>query len=114
MRNMLVEGGKTFMSDNVDGLTNTSFSVQKAYIDSLNSEMDQYNYVLGVSKEAKFTPWTLLGWLITAFAISLGAPFWFDLLNKMMQVRNTVRIPISSGKSTDPSGQVETNTKAVG
>ena len=29
----------------------------------------------------------LLGWIITAFAISLGAPFWFDMLNKLMKVR---------------------------
>ena len=28
------------------------------------------------------------GFLITAIAISLGAPFWFDLLNKMMQLRS--------------------------
>lgn len=33
----------------------------------------------------------LLGWLLTAFAISLGAPFWFDLLNKFMVIRSTVR-----------------------
>lgn len=28
----------------------------------------------------------LLGWMITALAISLGAPFWFDLLRKVMQI----------------------------
>ncbi len=33
----------------------------------------------------------LLGWLLTALAISLGAPFWFDLLNKFMVIRSTVR-----------------------
>ena len=33
----------------------------------------------------------LFGWLITAFAISLGAPFWFDLLNQFMVVRSTVK-----------------------
>ncbi len=33
----------------------------------------------------------LLGWLLTAFAISLGAPFWFDLLNKVMVIRSTVK-----------------------
>ena len=32
-----------------------------------------------------------VGWIITAFAISLGAPFWFDLLNKIMIIRSTVR-----------------------
>jgi hypothetical protein len=32
-----------------------------------------------------------LGWLITAFAVMLGAPFWFDVLNKFMVVRSTVK-----------------------
>lgn len=31
------------------------------------------------------------GWLITALAVSLGAPFWFDVLNKFMIVRSTVK-----------------------
>jgi hypothetical protein len=31
---------------------------------------------------------SLLGWIISALAISLGAPFWFDLLNKLMKLRN--------------------------
>lgn len=30
---------------------------------------------------------TLVGWLITALAISLGAPFWFDTLNKLSNLR---------------------------
>src|SRR5262249_35083996 len=37
------------------------------------------------------TGWSSLGWLVTAFAISLGAPFWFDLLNKVMVIRGTVK-----------------------
>jgi len=32
-----------------------------------------------------------LGWLLTALAISLGAPFWFDMLNKLIVVRSTVK-----------------------
>jgi hypothetical protein len=32
---------------------------------------------------------TILGWMITAIAISMGAPFWFDLLKKIINVRNT-------------------------
>ncbi|NOQ25482.1 MAG: hypothetical protein GQ564_08985 [Bacteroidales bacterium] len=31
----------------------------------------------------------LLGWVLTAMAISLGAPFWFDLLDKIMKLRGT-------------------------
>jgi len=31
----------------------------------------------------------LLGWIITALAMSLGAPFWFDLLQKVVNIRST-------------------------
>jgi hypothetical protein len=34
---------------------------------------------------------TIPGWLMTAAALSLGAPFWFDTLNKFMVVRSTVK-----------------------
>ena len=37
------------------------------------------------------------GWLITALAVSLGAPFWFDMLNKIMIVRSTVKPSEKSG-----------------
>ena len=33
----------------------------------------------------------LVGLLVTGFAISQGAPFWFDVLNKFMVVRSTVK-----------------------
>jgi hypothetical protein len=33
----------------------------------------------------------LLGWTLTALAISMGAPFWFDLLNKVIVIRSTVK-----------------------
>ena len=33
----------------------------------------------------------LCGWIITAGALSLGASFWFDTLNKFMVVRNTIK-----------------------
>jgi hypothetical protein len=46
-------------------------------------------------------PWWLtapLGWLLTALAISLGATFWFDLLNRLVNIRHGMRKPeVSSG-----------------
>jgi hypothetical protein len=33
----------------------------------------------------------ILGWLLTALAVSMGAPFWFDLLNKFIVIRSTVK-----------------------
>jgi hypothetical protein len=33
----------------------------------------------------------IVGWFVTAFAIMLGAPFWFDVLNRFMVVRSTIK-----------------------
>ena len=48
--------------------------------------------------DARRVPSTLAEWLLkiagillTGFAISQGAPFWFDLLNKFMVIRSTVK-----------------------
>jgi hypothetical protein len=42
--------------------------------------------------QVKEHPFPILGgWLLTALAASLGAPFWFDLLNKIMVIRSTVK-----------------------
>jgi hypothetical protein len=38
-----------------------------------------------------FLGWSVFGWLITACAVSLGAPFWFDMLNKFIVVRSTIK-----------------------
>ncbi len=47
-------------------------------------------------KTDRFEVWNdlfgpLLGWLFTAFAATMGAPFWFDVLNKVMVIRSTVK-----------------------
>ncbi len=39
----------------------------------------------------------LMGWLLTALAVSFGAPFWFDVLNKIMVIRSTVKPGEKSG-----------------
>jgi hypothetical protein len=38
----------------------------------------------------------LVGWLLTAFAISLGAPFWFDLVNKFTNLRASGPTPATA------------------
>ena len=35
----------------------------------------------------------LIGWVLTAAAVSLGAPFWFDLLGRVAKLRGTGRRP---------------------
>jgi hypothetical protein len=46
-----------------------------------------------------FGPSTILGWIITALAASLGAPFWFDLLNRFVNVRASGKAPEEEPKS---------------
>lgn len=36
------------------------------------------------------------GWLLTIVAVSLGAPFWFDILNRTVNLRNAGRPPVVS------------------
>jgi hypothetical protein len=41
----------------------------------------------------------LFGWFMTILAISLGAPFWFDTLNKFMAIRSAGKAPEERQKS---------------
>jgi hypothetical protein len=45
--------------------------------------------LIGDSWDLLYAHW--LGWLLTAMAISMGAPFWFDTLNRLMVIRSTVK-----------------------
>jgi hypothetical protein len=31
--------------------------------------------------------WTIIGWIISALAVSMGAPFWFDTLQRLLNLR---------------------------
>jgi hypothetical protein len=45
----------------------------------------------------------LLGWVLTGVAISFGAPFWFDLLNKVANLRAAGRRPDSTVNAASPN-----------
>jgi hypothetical protein len=53
--------------------------------------------------EPNTEPWYLhfLGWFLSAVAISLGAPFWFDQLNKLMNIRNAGKKPAKGDSQPD-------------
>jgi hypothetical protein len=42
---------------------------------------------------------TIVGWVLTITAASLGAPFWFDMLNKLVNLRLVGDRPQSSAKT---------------
>jgi hypothetical protein len=46
-------------------------------------------------------PEVFLGWILTVFALSMGAPFWFDLLNKIMNIRNAGKSPDEKSKGPE-------------
>jgi hypothetical protein len=41
----------------------------------------------------------IVGWILTALAASLGAPFWFDVLNKIMSIRSAGKAPEEKPKA---------------
>jgi hypothetical protein len=46
----------------------------------------------------------VLGLILTAFAISLGAPFWFDLMNRVVQLRASVKPADAERRRMQASG----------
>lgn len=51
--------------------------------------------------KSDLTTWIerIIGWLVTGLAVSLGAPFWFDLLDKFMNIRGTGDKPAKASDS---------------
>jgi hypothetical protein len=81
-----------------------SLAVQSAYIRFVQSRIDELKLPIGWIKAEtggfRLLPgqqgklWlAVLGWALTAIALSFGAPFWFDLLLKLVNIRNTARRP---------------------
>jgi hypothetical protein len=60
-----------------------------------------------------------VGWMLTAFAGTLGAPFWFDLLNRFINIRSAGKAPEEKPKDpkeiplpAPPGVQTETSKSA--
>lgn len=66
----------------------------------------------------------IVGLLATTFAVSLGAPFWFDILGNIMQVRAagdqpppstpSIQVNASSNQANTPSIQVSASSNQTG
>lgn len=70
-----------------------------ASIEQTKSALDNLGLAIGwspfIKANATFGDWVskVMGLLITVGAVSLGAPFWFDILNKVSNLRSTVTPP---------------------
>ncbi|MBO0321830.1 hypothetical protein J0X14_05940 [Muricauda sp. CAU 1633] len=92
------------------GTTNFSeFNRRIAPVRTLSYKM---SYVF--KKEKGFLNYgNLWGYILTALAISMGSPFWFDLLNRLIQLRNSIR-PSKDEPSKNPATTEVPLPKRVG
>ena len=78
----------------VKKLTDTAFG--RAEAQRVTNDLNALDLPIGLenyTRPRSAADWVRMigGILITAFAVTLGAPFWFDALNKMMVIRSTVK-----------------------
>lgn len=90
-------------NESVDDLVRTDLEYQEALnqLRNIRGQVDDIRSPLGMGWQNMDLSgmgaydWAVkvLGWIITAIAISLGAPFWFDLLKKIVNLRSTGEKP---------------------
>lgn len=90
LRASTVQAAQNYIHDHPDTTPGQNDGTQKT-LEGLRQQLQQLSLPIGWSQHP--TNWwsAILGWLLTTVAVSLGAPFWFDVLNKFMIVRSTVK-----------------------
>jgi hypothetical protein len=89
LRPALVEQAKPFLASHNDTLEHVTAAISTV---SLPIGWADFHWK-GLNRAAPDILSRLPGWLITALAVSLGAPFWFDLLNKFINIRGAGKAP---------------------
>jgi hypothetical protein len=104
----------------VSAVQGSAASTSHPDLPTLQKAFEQIQPVIGWSTSTLPTNWSswilkIVGLLATVFAVSLGAPFWFDLLNKFLSIRSSgPQAQTSTGTSVPPSGSSsQTNTGTV-
>ena len=80
-------------------ITHAAGNANETFMQTL-AIFQQLGLPLGWASAPKKEEWVnkLIGLLLTALAISLGAPFWFDILNKITKIRSTGAEPKPAAK----------------
>lgn len=97
-----VEELETRIDSNMRKLERLSLPIGWNWKSEINDDKDAITNMRAIPPFNKFTEsgylssiWLwfvkVIGWFATGVAISLGSPFWFDVLNKFMVVRSTVK-----------------------
>lgn len=111
-----ISENKTLPSTAAPGDSLTMQEIKAGIKDYINSdEFRKTSNILGLGwnksdLNINFLDWMqrVLGWFVTALAISLGAPFWFDVLKKLITIQSPGAVS-SAGSGTT---QVVVNTGA--
>ena len=101
--------------------SDTVYREDRAY--ELLFKQDEYSHKILYILKHFYWGNNLLGFFLLAIGVSLGAPFWFDLLNKFMRIRGTGKKEGTDGGKDDVVAYPQpiqvtvnnnTNTEAVG
>ncbi|WP_299453243.1 hypothetical protein [uncultured Microscilla sp.] len=70
------------------------------------------------AKEASNDFWAIIhkvfGWLVTAMAVSLGAPFWYELFNKLLSVRKSMAPAATTAPPPPPKNETGSQAQSKG
>ncbi len=96
--------GADSLRETVGVLTESSSEADAAVI---IDELEQLGLPIGwnertIPKDVPALLNRLLGWMITTIAVSMGAPFWFDLLSKVSNLRMTGKKPDKMAELPQP------------
>ena len=85
---------------------------ERERVKQMSAEIKKLGLPIGWSREpndTKSLPTDVGGWALkiiglslTAIAVSLGAPFWFDVLNKLINIRSAGKKPERSHQDKEP------------
>jgi hypothetical protein len=114
----IVRGKEKAFTDTLNYFAGTSFNrlhrIQSAAYNQVLTEgtrtyrwYEKIGYILGKTWSDKVM---LLGFIITALAVSLGSNFWFDLLNKLVSIRSAGIKPEEAPKEKQPQANSVTST----
>ncbi|NGP89503.1 hypothetical protein [Fodinibius halophilus] len=98
---------KTALDDSLKRIAQDSLKAQYPQVVAVDSaynrlitlkeqQIEQAMSTLGIGWDLK-KPWwglkwySIIGWMITALAISMGAPFWFDILKKVVNIKTEIK-----------------------
>jgi hypothetical protein len=93
-------------AENYAEKTNQDPSV-KVSLQQVNDQLKGLNIPIGWRPEKSLSgaQWLtkIIGLAFTALAVSLGAPFWFDLLNRFVRLRSSIKPPPRNFKPSVPT-----------